>query len=59
MKTRTKVKKVEMANIDFRVWCDHCCIRIAPHEDRTAVGTKAYHPGCYSKLMSSTANVKA
>ena len=58
MNTKMKIKKVETANVDFRVWCDHCCIRIAPHEERTAVGGKAYHPGCFSKLFSTTAALK-
>jgi hypothetical protein len=46
-----KTKKVEAAP-DFRVWCERCCIRIAPSEQRTVVGGKAYHPACYSKLAA-------
>ena len=45
-----KVKKPETSITDFRVWCEGCCIRIAPHEERTVVESKSYHPRCYSKL---------
>jgi hypothetical protein len=45
-------KKVEITVpiVEFRVWCEQCCIRIAPHEERTVAGEKSYHPRCYSKL---------
>ena len=45
-----KVQKAEIKVADFRVWCEQCCIRIAPHEERHAVGSKTYHARCYSKL---------
>ena len=48
-----KVEKAGIKTADFRVWCEHCCIRIAPHEERTAAGGKTYHPRCYSKLFSA------
>jgi hypothetical protein len=46
-----KVAKARIVIPDFRVWCEHCCIRIAPHEERTAVRDKIYHLRCYSKLV--------
>jgi hypothetical protein len=46
-------KKSEAPTIEFRVWCEHCCIRIAPQEERADIGGKAYHPACYSKLVPS------
>jgi hypothetical protein len=44
------VKVVESASAEFRVWCESCCIRVAPNEVRTVVRGKTYHPNCYSKL---------
>ena len=47
-----KAAKVENPKPDFKVWCESCCLRIAPLEDRTVVMDKAYHPRCYSKLSA-------
>ena len=44
-----KIDKAEEQARDFRVWCEHCSIRIAPHEDQIAVDGKTYHQRCYSK----------
>ena len=52
-----KTKKLEVPTAEFRVWCEDCCIRIAPHEERMTDDGKMYHPRCYSKLPS--ANGKA
>jgi hypothetical protein len=47
-------RKAEIPITDFiKVWCEHCRIRIDPHEERTGVGGKIYHPHCYSKLSSA------
>jgi len=49
-----KVEKAGIPITDFiKVWCEHCGIRIDPHEERTGVGGKIYHPHCYSKLTSA------
>jgi hypothetical protein len=50
------VKAARVANpaVNFRVWCESCCIRLAPNEERTIVAGKAYHPNCYSKLRPDT-----
>jgi hypothetical protein len=45
-----KAAKVENPKPDLKVWCESCCLRIAPLEDRTVVMDKVYHPRCYSKL---------
>jgi hypothetical protein len=45
---KTEVKTV----VDFRVWCEHCSIRIAPHEDKIAADGKTYHQRCYSRLSA-------
>lgn len=34
----------------LKVWCESCCIRVAPNEERTVVRGKTYHRHCYSKL---------
>ena len=49
-----KAEKARIPLTDIiKVWCEHCCIRIDPHEERTGVGGKTYHPHCYSKLLSA------
>jgi hypothetical protein len=45
-----KAAKAESTNADFKIWCESCCIRVAPNEQRTVVRGKTYHPHCYSKL---------
>ena len=47
-----KAAKVEVSKQDFRIWCESCCLRIAPLEERKVVKDKAYHPNCYSKLST-------
>jgi len=32
------------------VWCAHCCIRIAPYDQRTVYQGKDYHTDCHVKL---------
>jgi hypothetical protein len=57
MKTGQVVKtKVENVNTEIRVWCESCCIRIAPSEQRTTVRGKTYHSHCYSKLSTKPKN---
>lgn len=45
-----KVKTIENAKPEFKVWCESCCIRVALKEQRIVVGGKTYHNHCYSKL---------
>lgn len=42
--------KAESPNANLKVWCETCCIRVAPNEARTVVAGKTYHPRCFSKL---------
>src|SRR5262249_55176009 len=57
MKPGQTVKpKVESASAELRVWCESCCIRIAPNEERTIVRGKTYHSHCYSKLSTKPKN---
>ena len=53
-----KIEKIEVKTADFRVWCDHCSIRIAPHEEQIAVDGKTYHQRCYSKHFSAVSKTK-
>jgi len=49
-----KVEEARIPITDFiKVWCELCGFRIDPHEKRTGVGDKTYHPHCYSKLFSA------
>jgi len=48
------VAKIENASPELKVWCESCCIRIAPNEQRTLVRGKTYHLRCYSKLITKT-----
>jgi hypothetical protein len=52
MKPKQMTAKLQIiaAKIDTRVWCEECCIRIAPNDERTVVGTKVYHPRCHSRV---------
>ena len=45
-----KKVKDENTNVDPKVWCAKCDIRIAPSEDRTVADGKTYHPRCYETL---------
>ena len=48
-----RIETAEIPITDFiKVWCEHCGIRIDPHEERTGVGGKTYHPHCYSESRS-------
>jgi len=54
-----KAKKPEVPTAEFRVWCEGCCIRIAPHEERMTADGKMYHPRCYSKLPAANRKTAA
>jgi len=43
-------EKTQSKSTELKVWCEHCSIRIAPNEERTAVSGKVYHVRCYLKL---------
>jgi hypothetical protein len=47
-----KVAKAENPTAEFKVWCESCCIRVAPNEERIVIRGKIYHSHCYSKLNS-------
>jgi hypothetical protein len=55
MKPGRKMKAPKAENTppaELKVWCESCCLRVAPNEERTAVHGKTYHSRCYSKLNS-------
>jgi len=47
-----KAKTVQNTNQEIGMWCEACCIRIAPNEERTAIHGKPYHLRCYAKLRT-------
>jgi len=49
-----KTGKVQNENPELRMWCEGCCIRIAPNEGRTVFQGKTYHLNCYSKLSTKS-----
>jgi len=53
-----KVEKAEGKTGDFRVWCEHCSIRIAPNEEQIVVDAKPYHQRCYTKHVSAVSQGK-
>ena len=54
-----KIQKAEVKTSDFRVWCERCSIRIAPHEEKIAVDGKTYHQRCYSKYRDAVSVAEA
>jgi hypothetical protein len=44
---------------EYRIWCDQCCIRIAPSEEKMLSGGKSYHPRCFTKAAPKRAKAKA
>ena len=48
-----KVEKTPTNTTEFKVWCEHCSIRIAPNEEQTVVAGKTYHARCYLKLSAT------
>jgi hypothetical protein len=50
-----KTAKVESTVTDLKVWCEVCCIRIAPSEERTVIKGKIYHSNCYTKQTAKAA----
>ena len=49
----TKIEKPVVPAIkdaEFKVWCEHCSIRIAPNEEQIVFRAKTYHERCYLKL---------
>jgi hypothetical protein len=47
-----KTVKVDNKSAKLKVWCEACCIRIAPNQDRKIVQGKTYHSTCYQKLTT-------
>jgi hypothetical protein len=53
-----KSAKVTVPETEFRIWCELCCIRIAPNEERTSDNGKVYHARCYSKVVAALSDEK-
>jgi len=45
-----KAVRVENTSPELKVWCESCCIRVAPNEERIVVEGRTYHSHCYSKI---------
>jgi hypothetical protein len=45
--------KTVNAEKDFRIWCEHCSIRIAPHEAKVVASGKTYHQRCHLKVHTA------
>jgi len=45
-----KAARIQSTQVEFRVWCEHCRVRVAPTEERTVVRNNTYHPNCYLKM---------
>jgi hypothetical protein len=54
-----KTDRAESKTTDFRVWCEDCSIRIAPHEEKIVADGKSYHQRCYSKHAGPVAKARA
>jgi hypothetical protein len=48
------VGKTEIEKSEFKVWCEHCSIRVAPNEEKTVVAGKTYHSQCYPKAAAKS-----
>src|ERR1051325_10429574 len=57
-KREMKQTKASVNTADFRIWCERCSIRIAPHEEKIQLAEKTYHSRCYSKEVSPSENAK-
>jgi len=53
-----KVAKIADAKADIKVWCESCCVRVAPNEERTVVRGKTYHVHCYAKITKPKIDVQ-
>jgi len=58
----TKIEKPVVPAIkdaEFKVWCEHCSIRIAPNEEQIVFRDKTYHERCYLKLPGDAKKPKS
>jgi len=53
-----KAAKLVVSETEFRIWCERCCIRIAPNEERIMNSGKIYHTQCHSKLVATVSDPK-
>jgi hypothetical protein len=37
-------------NIDLKIWCESCHIRVGSNEQKIVANGKTYHSRCYAKL---------
>jgi len=53
-----KTIRADVKTSDFRIWCEHCSIRIAPHEEKITADGKTYHQRCYSKHCAAVSKTR-
>ena len=54
-----KTVRAAIKTSDFRVWCEHCSIRIAPHEEKIDADGNTYHQRCFSKRSPAGSAARA
>lgn len=50
--------KIATPSITQPVWCQRCCIRIAPYDVRKVSHGKDYHRDCFTKLSNSAGKAR-
>ena len=56
MSAKTKTAKLQKVVVRINpIWCNECCLRIAPYEEKIVVGKNAYHKSCSVKLSVAAA----
>ncbi len=53
-----KSAKATVPEAEFKIWCEKCCIRIAPNEERSVKNGKVYHARCYSRVVPAVSDEK-
>jgi hypothetical protein len=51
---KTAKAKAAAPSITQPLWCNRCCIRIAPYDMRSVYQGKDYHRECFIKLSHET-----
>jgi hypothetical protein len=48
-----KVAKDTIPDVEQRVWCEGCRVRLSPKEERVVLRGKPYHPRCRPKRSAA------
>ncbi len=55
---KTAKAKTAAPSISQPVWCQRCCIRIAPYDLRTVYQGRDYHRDCFVKLSQENGKAR-